>query len=160
MSPANEPDKIKEPETVEAPEVEVQPTPPITVEDIASIEEHRERRWLMLIVYFLMALAVAILVVFGGRWLYRTVAHKNKPATTTQQTSNPPAGGTPQQPTASPSTPTTPTPTPQQGTPAPRPTTQASQLPNNGPGDVLAIFVGTALAVGGLHYILTLRRSS
>ncbi|MBX4190828.1 hypothetical protein KW794_01950, partial [Candidatus Saccharibacteria bacterium] len=31
-------------------------------------------------------------------------------------------------------------------------------LPNNGPGNVIAIFAGSTLAAAGLHYIISLRR--
>lgn len=34
------------------------------------------------------------------------------------------------------------------------------KLPNNGPGDVIGIFVSTTFAAAGLHYIVTLRRSN
>lgn len=157
MSPANEPDdkkepEVAEPELVETPEPPIEP-PPVTVEDITSLEERRERRWLMLIVYFLMALAVAILVVFGGRWAYRAITHKNKPATTNQPAGN----NVPQEPTTTPTTPITPTPTAQPGTTTP---SQTAQLPNNGPGNIAAIFIGTALAVSALHYLYSLRRQN
>lgn|SRR3989338_1682345 len=153
MSPADEPDETKEPEITKTPEPIVEPTPPVTVEDIASLEERRERRWLMLIVYFLMALAVAILVVFGGRWAYRAITHNDKPATTNQPAGN----NVPQQPSPTPSTPATPTPQP---TTTPSQTTQTTQLPNNGPGDIAAIFIGTTVIVGGLHFIYNLRKQN
>lgn len=157
MSPADEKDKsVDNQKDDETKEIEEVPTtaPPLTVpiED-PTFEEHTGRRWLMLFVYFVLALAVAILVVFGGRFVYRAITD-NKPATQ-------PAGDqTPQQPGNTP--PTTPQPA---SAPAPaptsapsQPTTQPTQLPNNGPGAVLAIFVGTAIVVSGLHYLYNLRR--
>jgi len=33
-------------------------------------------------------------------------------------------------------------------------------LPNNGPGNVLGVFAGSALAAAGLHYIISLRRAN
>lgn len=171
MSPAEEADKSKQDEEPKAEERSVatepvepaiEPTPasapPLTVEDITSLEERHERRWLVLIFYFLMALAIAILVVFGGRWVYRAITHKNKPTTTHQPAGN----NVPQQPTApsTPTTPTTPTTTPQQGTTAPSQTSQTSRLPDNGPGNIASIFIGTAVIVGGLHYMISLRRAN
>lgn len=162
MSPANEPDESKELEVPEAetPEPAVEPTPPVTIEDIASLEERRGRRWLMLIVYFLMALAVAILVVFGGRWAYRAITDKDKKPPTTEQ---PSGSGTQPAPTAPPAAPTptpTPTPSPSPTTPTPPSSPQTTQLPDNGPGNIAILFVGVALVTGGLHYIYSLRRST
>lgn len=33
-------------------------------------------------------------------------------------------------------------------------------LPNNGPGDVIALFAGSSLVAAGLHYIIRLRRAN
>ncbi|OGL35220.1 hypothetical protein A3F65_04230 [Candidatus Saccharibacteria bacterium RIFCSPHIGHO2_12_FULL_47_16b] len=166
MSPADEADKPKdeqEPKPQEPAEEQVvpveRPAPPvesmtgISIEEIPDLSGGPGRRILMLIVYFLMALAVAVLVVFGGRWLYKTITKKDQPATTNQPAGN----NVPQQPSPTPTTPTTPTPRP---APTPSQTSQTSQLPNNGPGDIAAIFVGTAIAIGGLHYVISLRRST
>lgn len=35
-----------------------------------------------------------------------------------------------------------------------------SSLPNNGPGDVAAVFAGASLAAAGLHYIISLRKQA
>lgn len=173
MSPADDKDKPdveinieaeqprpEEPKA-EAPEV-APPLPVIPVDPLSDLEEERQgRRWLMLIVYFLMALAVAILVVVGGRWIYRSVTDKNEPAPTT--TTNQPAGqNVPQAPGAS-QPPQSPDSQPSDSGTAPAPgqgNTQAGQLPDNGPGNIAALFVGVALVTGGLHYIYSLRRQN
>ncbi len=36
---------------------------------------------------------------------------------------------------------------------------KSGELPNSGPGDVLAIFTGTSLAAAGIHYVVTGRRA-
>ncbi len=141
--PAAEAPLPTEPEVPQAPPEPPQAPPPL------DFEEHRERRWLMLLVYFLVALAVAVLVVLGGRWAYRSLTHKNKPAPVQ------PAGDQTPQPPAS-----TPTPSPATPQPStPQGSDQAAQLPNNGPGDVIALFIGVSIIVAGLHYIVSLRRA-
>lgn len=115
--------------------------PPIPPEDFY---EEESRRWPMVVLYIVLALLVATAVVFTGRWIYQKVTD-NKPA---------PPAGTSQGQAPAPPTEQKPTPTPAPGAG----TSQGGQLPNNGPGDVVALFVGTALVVGGLHFIYNLRR--
>ena len=120
-----------------------------------AYSHQRRRGILMLFVYFLVALAFAVLVVLLGRWIYHRV-HKdetNKPQTTSNttpppvsSTSNTPASGTSNSSNSSSSTHTTTPPT-------------STQVPNTGPGDVVGLFIGTALLVGGLHFIYGLRRA-
>ena len=99
----------------------------------------------MVALYIILALLVATVVVFAGRWIYQQITDK-KPA---------PPAGTGQGQAPAPPEPTQPT------TPSPGGQPSAGgQLPNNGPGDVVALFVGTAIVVGGLHYLYSLRRQS
>ncbi len=138
---------------VEAPQP-VQPThitanvsaapPVVPPPDMQEFHEDGGRRLPMIILYIILAFLVAVLVVFAGRWVYKKVTHKDKPSVPVKT-----------QPMKTPSLPT--------GNPTPAPSatpTTNGQLPNNGPGDVVALFVGTALVIGGLHYLYSLRRAA
>lgn len=134
----------------------VEPTPSLTTGLYDSIEEHRsDRSWPMILFYIALALLVALIVVLAGRFIYHKV-HKNQSKSTTTTSSVSGSG------TASGSS-TSQTSAPATTTPAPTTTTtpaNTGQLPNNGPGDVVALFVGVTLAAAGLHYIYQLRRQS
>lgn len=142
------------PSPPEQPEqVKIQPQQVTVVPEFhEDVQELQGRRWPVLIMYFGLALAVAVLVVFGGRWVYKQITgNESKP--------------TPPSPTGQ-GAPPTPAPTPAPAAPTPSVSqnqtaqpTPSGQLPNNGPGEVAAIFVGTAIIVGGLHYLIGLRRA-
>ena len=133
------------------------PTPPPSIPLAPQYEFHEreERRWPVVLMYIILAFLVAAAIVFAGRWVYQRVSNNNaKPAspTTTPQTQgqgavpSPPAGLSPTSPEA--------------GANQNVPVATNGQLPNNGPGDVIAIFAGTAVIVGGLHFIYNLRKKS
>ena len=127
------------------------PTPPPTTPVVPPVlqhefHEHEGRRWPVVLVYTALAFLVAVAVVFAGRWVYQKVTQKPKPAPTAGNNQ----GQAPAPPASS--QPITPSPSGQPGT--------GGELPNNGPGDVAAIFVGTALVVGGLHFLYSLRKRS
>lgn len=92
---------------------------------------------------------LVVLLVLAARWIYHK-AHQNntKPTSTTKTTPAAPSTNQPAQ--GAPTSPGTTTP--------PSSSSQNAQLPNNGPGDVAAIFIGSSLAAAGLHYIITIRR--
>jgi cytoskeletal protein RodZ len=119
-------------------------------------DKHMARKWLQLIGYILMALIIALILVFGVRWIYRSVTHKSDTSTTsTQDQSQYPNNTTPQPGTTK--TPTT-TPTTAPTTTPSTSSTSTTNLPNNGPGDVVAIFLASSIAAAGLHYIISVRR--
>lgn len=126
-------------------------------DDVITSDEaytHRERNWFTLFLYILIALAFAVIVVFGGRWIYNKIKKDDKPAdTTTQQ----PAVPAPEAPVAT--TPPAPTPNQTNNSNTGTQTPSTTQIPNSGPGDVLALFIGTAAVVGGLHFVYSLRRA-
>lgn len=124
--------------------------PPVRTEEFYGEEEREPRRWLAIVLYAILALIVAAAVVFAGRWIYDKLTN-DKPVPTP-----PPSGGQGQTPPP-PANGQVPTPTP---TPTPAPRSGSTSLPNNGPGDVLALFVGVTIAVAGLHYIYSLRRQN
>lgn len=98
----------------------------------------------MVLGYTLIALAVALAVVFIGRTVYRSVRHSStKPQTTTQvQQSN---RNQPAKPSGA-------------GNAAVAPPT--NQLSNTGPGNAAAIFTASALTAGSFHYVLKRRRDA
>ncbi len=122
-----------------------------------EFHEHEGRRWPVILMYTALAFLVAVAVVFAGRWAYRKATHPTAKTTKPETSANnklpavPPTGN--QQPSSG-GTPSSPTAGADQNQAA------TNQLPNNGPGDVVAIFIGTAVAVGGLHYIYGLRKQN
>lgn len=133
------------------------PTPPPALPPIPQYEFHEseERRWPAVLMYIVLAFLVAAAIVFAGRWVYdKLTDNKAQPAApaTTEQTQG--QGTTPAPPAApAPSSPAA-------GANQNRPVASNGQLPNNGPGDVIAIFVGTAAVIGGLHFIYARRQKS
>lgn len=130
------------------------PTPPPTTPVAPPVlqhefHEHEGRRWPVILMYIVLAFLVAVAVVFAGRWVYRKATHQTAKTTSTNQ------GSVPAAPTAN-----APANKPPSGASNNQtPTSANSQLPNNGPGDVVAIFVGITFVAGALHYMYTLRRS-
>lgn len=133
----------------------VEPTPQPEPEPITIMPElHEEtyenegRRFPVIALYGVLALLVAAAVVFGGSWIYKKVTDQgpkiDKPISANQG----------QHPAAPPVNAPATSQTPQ----AAIPSASGGQLPNNGPGEIIAVFVGTTLAVGGLHFLYNLRR--
>lgn len=141
--------------------------------------ERRERTgiaWLLALGTLLTTIALAILLFFGGRWAYRKIANRNNNGNSSQVAQQPtettaPANesaqesdggqsgastGTSSTSTNTPSTSTTPT-TQTQGQPQTRGAN--SDLPNTGPGDVLAVFAITTALGTAAHYAATTRKN-
>jgi cytoskeletal protein RodZ len=148
------------------------------------------KRWVVLVVYIVMALVVATLVVFAGRWVYHKVSNNNGPTPTTlapqgtnQGAENAPNPVSPTPPSTSPTPSTTPTPSSNSSgkvtTPTPTPTTSPTpstnkaggtgkvtpgptptSLPNNGPGEAIVLFLGVTFVAGSLHFIANLRKTT
>jgi cytoskeletal protein RodZ len=157
----------------------------------SQIEYHDDRggrRVVTLIIYIVLALAVATLVVFAGRWVYHKVSNDSGPTptavapqntnqgnTSTAPNTAAPSSGSPNSSSSgsssankAPATSNNPTPAPSPGTgssngstkhpststPAPTP----AALPNNGPGEVIALFAATTLVAGTLHFVAASRK--
>ncbi|HSX23733.1 MAG TPA: hypothetical protein VLE74_01405 [Candidatus Saccharimonadales bacterium] len=141
--------------------------------------ENRERSWVawLLATGTLLVTVVVVLGLFyGGRWGYRKLKHQpaktptvavQKPATASQPQTPPASPSTPQ---AAPSAIPGPNVTPQTSststsktasTPATTATVQPanSNLPNTGPGNIVAIFAVTAL-IGAVFHNRFLRQHS
>jgi hypothetical protein len=112
------------------------------------------RQWIMLALYILMALVVAILVVMEARWVYHKVHNNNGPN---------PTPVAPQVVAPAPEAPPKKSPNPVPVAPpsssSHSTTANPNTIPNNGPGDVAALFVGISLASAGLHYAFALKRA-
>ena len=135
------------------------------------------RRWVALLIYIVLALAVATLVVFAGRWVYHRVSNNSGPTPTTISPQNTKKGATTPKPSPAPTSkaPATtskpapapaPTPAPSAGTnkssgtatPAPTPAPSPTSLQNTGPGEIIALFIGTSFVAGFLHFTVKLRK--
>ncbi|HET7529191.1 MAG TPA: hypothetical protein VFJ84_03115 [Candidatus Saccharimonadales bacterium] len=108
-------------------------------------------RWVIL---GIIALIIIFLLVLFARWIYHSV-HKNKPAVTgntntpTTSLNNKIGSESPKNGSSSGSG-------NRQGSAASG--SSGQKLPNNGPGNVVGLFAGSAIAAAGLHYIISLRR--
>lgn len=125
----------------------------------AEKTEHGQA-WLRILVISLATIVIIVLIVLFSRWVYQKINQKDQPApAATQQTpaessrnaqeDSQPAGNA-----GGGSGPST--------TPQANPNTPGANSPpiaNTGPGDVVAIFVGTTLAAGGLHYLISMRKN-
>lgn len=128
----------------------------IDTDGVSQIEfpSNTGRRWPMLFVALAAALIIALGLFYGGRWAYRSIFSDDEPAIPAEQTAK--EDNTSTQPQATPQPTPAPSTSPGNGGAAATP----DRLPNNGPGEVVALFIGTSLAAAGLHYIVTLRRQT
>ena len=128
--------------------------------------ERGEARWLHLLLYLITALIFAFFLVLGGRWVYHKTHHTNQvakaPATNTVPAA--PSSKSSNQVAAKPSTPSASSNNSNSSASgsasASKSNSSSSSLPNNGPGDTVAIFIVTSLGAAALHYIVTARRVS
>lgn len=143
--------------------------------------ERREKTgiaWLLALGTLLTTIALAILLFFGGRWAYRKITNRNNKGNTSQVAQQPtettapadettgeqPDGeqggagsGTSSTSTDTPSATNTPTAQSQGGQLQTRGAT--SDLPNTGPGDVLAVFAITTVIGTATYYAVTSRKT-
>ncbi len=132
------------------------------------LAEHHEKDTLIptLLGYLAAAFVVAVLVVFGGRFIYHKVNNsqsKNTPssATNNKKTNLTPSSGavsapTGQSPNSSPTTPSSGS-KPTASNNSPTATPNPDSLPNSGPGQVASVFMLGTLSGMGLHYIVRRR---
>ena len=136
--------------------------------------------WLILLAAAVVILIISTGLVFAGRWIYRSVHHKSSTSVSqptggskkpSSQSAPSPQSSTsptsPSKPSPQPSGGSASKPTPQPALPSsgssnkptsPSPTASTQTLPQNGPGDMAALFIGTSLAAAGLHYLIRMRR--
>jgi cytoskeletal protein RodZ len=136
------------------------------------------KRWAVLIVYIVLALVVATLVVFAGRWVYHKVSNNSGPTPTTiapqgtnQGAQSAPNTVSPTSPSTSPAPGASPSPssgkvttpnssTNKGGTIGKTPNPTPTSLPNNGPGEDIAIFLGVTFVAASLHFVVSLRKTA
>lgn len=115
------------------------------------------RRLPLLLLYIFLAILVAILVVFGGRAIYR---HYHNKSSTNVKTVPANTKELPKEPGSNKSN----------GTSGSTATNNSSNknninksnnaaLPNSGPGNIMAIFVGSTAIAGGVHYVVQKQRT-
>jgi hypothetical protein len=106
--------------------------------------------WVALILYALGAFVIAVALVFGVRWIYRSIHHSNQttapqPVSVSQPTKKSKSSSSSNSSHQSQSD---------------SDSNGSQSLPDNGPGDVAALFVGTSAVAAGLHYFVRTRRFS
>ncbi len=144
--------------------------PPQSPPPIVTQVQHREgRRWLTLIIYLLLALLIALLVVFGGRWIYHQIHHSSAPQpapVSVNTTPPPPSPNTSSENktsenknSSSSSSSQSSSSSSSSGSTGSQPD-QSNGISNTGPGDVAALFFGTSAIAAALHYVINLRRAT
>jgi ABC-type Fe3+-siderophore transport system permease subunit len=104
------------------------------------------------IIMIVVGIILVILLVLFARWLYHKVHHSSSSTTSTNNQPAQPYTAPPKQSGA------VSQPSPSNNSNSGTANNQTGGLPNSGPGNVAAIFAGSALAAAGLHYIISLRR--
>jgi cytoskeletal protein RodZ len=143
--------------------------PPSAPPPIVTQTRAREGRpWLALLVYLIIALAVAAIIVLGGRWVYHKV--RNEPAqetatTSTNKTAEQKAATEGEKSQSSSSSKKNSASSAGQSSSSESQSSSnssqdAEELANTGPGQVVALFVTVTLAASGLHYIYRLRQTT
>jgi uncharacterized membrane protein YraQ (UPF0718 family) len=114
---------------------------------IEEIYSRPVRRGPVVLVYLIGAAIVAVLLVFGIRWMFHALSGDNK------DTNTPGAGN------KVPASPEKKHNSKNKTSKSSKPSTKNSnELANTGPGSVLGVFVASSIAAGGLHYIISVRK--
>lgn len=115
--------------------------------------------WIRLAAAIVGAVILVILIVLLARLIYHKAHNHATPNTPAAQ--NTPAVSNNKQPASTAPKATSNSSSNSSGSSAATPSTgtkSTTQLTNTGPGNVVAIFVGSSLAAGGLHYLISVRR--
>lgn len=116
-----------------------------------EFQDSNQKRWPLLLAWLAAALLIAVALFYIGRWAYRSIFGNDAPQPVPVRPAD--SNLTPQ-PGAAPQPGTTPRPAPTPATPP------SAQIPDSGPGEVLALFFGSSFAAAGLYYIVALRKSA
>lgn len=141
----------------------------------SEVTERSNLRWLHIIGFGAAAAVIAVLVVLAGKWIYDSVSNNNpKPVTIApKSTQNHPTTISPGEESSDSSVPSTNSNSPNSSSSSTQSTpgktsngsnqstnSGSSNLPNNGPGDVLKLFIETSLVAAGLHYLFRRRNAT
>lgn len=146
--------------------------------------ERRDRTgiaWLLALGTLIVTIGLATLLFFGGRWAYRAIVNNDdtsEVAQTDEESENSdnsdstegssdeaaaPSTGTSSTSTSTPNTPSTTPATPNTPATPARPSVSvagdSTDLPNTGPGDIVAIVAATTAIGTAAHYAVTTRRT-
>ena len=127
--------------------------PDKSVAQVEFPKESGRSPMIMLPILAAIAIIVAILLFFGGRWAYRSISNDSPPAPTVTE----PAPE--QKPSTSTTTPA-PTSPPTTVVPTPSPSASGQNLPNSGPGEVLALFLTVSSVAALTYYLANFRRQN
>jgi hypothetical protein len=139
-----------------APGVLPEPEPRYSTATLPSQKTEHGQGIVRIIAAILAGIILIVLIVLLARWIYHSAHHAVTPAPPSTSLKTPAVSPDNNTSGAQPSSGTPPTASPNNPTSAPA----APQITNTGPGDVVAIFAGAALAAAGLHYIISVRRFS
>ncbi len=108
----------------------------------------------------LIIFVILVLLFLAGRGIYHKFHHTAAPANPPTAVNQPPQQSGAKSPSSAPSG----SGNQKSGvgsseTPPTNVSGKSGQLPNSGPGDVMALFTGTSLTAAGLHYFVTQRRN-
>jgi len=135
-----------------------EPEPRYPAAETASKEDGQT--WVNTLATILIGIILVVLIVLFARWVYHKV-HDNNNATENTGTLNVTneSNNTKKQPAAN-TGPSSGNPGSSRSTPSATPGTEnpSGQLPNNGPGDVAAVFAGASAAGAAAHYAVSRRR--
>jgi len=116
------------------------------------------------LIYGAAALLVILVLIFGGRFVHHywdSHHHKNLTPANTKLLPTNPNGTSQSKPNPNVKPNSNSSSNSSNSTPSTSGSSTASgQIPNTGPGDVAAIFVASAIAAAGLHYVIRLRKNA
>ena len=170
--------ELVETEPVEQKTALAEPEPRYRTAEVPVEKTENGHAWLRILAGVLLAIILIILIVLLARWIYHKAHDNSQPAPATSQkspasssnnstqsgtqsannsgsgSSSSSSNGSSSNSSSSSSSSTS------SGSSASglHPSSNPSQVSNTGPGNVAAIFVGTSLAVAGLHYLISVRR--
>jgi cytoskeletal protein RodZ len=146
-------------EHTKAPEM---PPPIAEAPEYTVDDEYESRNWLRIAGLAVLAIVAVVLIMLAARWLYRAISNNDEPSKTNTSQTTPTT--TTQQNQSGTSQSTTSTSQVQgstsSGTSSSTSSASATTLPNNGPGDTAAIFLGSVVVAATIHYGLGLRRQN
>jgi cytoskeletal protein RodZ len=155
LNPENDEVVEREPIVEEREPVITRPAASRTLNEEEVVTQRAVPPFLRIVLGVVAIIILAFLIILFARWVYHKAHHSVQPASgNTKQLPTQPSGSSSQNLQGSQATNTPPS-SSSSGT-----TSQNSNIPNSGPGQTAAIFAGASLAAGGIHYIISTRRTN